>query len=195
MCRSPPPKSPYAICDMLMPKVKEKKPWALAMYAEQMLLQKNYESFFKYNEEAIELGLSRAIHNMGKCFEEGWGVTLNLTKALEWYERGIKSNCSNCMGSAGYIYMTSSPPLKNEKRAVELWEKCAAMGDRIAQNNIGSCYERGKHSLTVNKATAFKWYKLSADAGYQVTTILQYKRLSTYSLSFACCNTLHIHIS
>jgi TPR repeat protein len=166
MCRSLPPKNPSEIARMLEPNVKSKKPWALTLYAEQLYLKGNVKEAMKYYQEAFQLGGScAAACSIGKFYEEGLGVPRSLTKALEYYEHGIKMNDSDSMCNAAYILMTYPP--KNERRAVELWERSATIGDRISQHNIAMCYFEGNFGLTANKATAFKWYKLSADNGYQ----------------------------
>ena len=55
---------------------------------------------------------------------------------------------------------------KDYAKAVELWQKAADMGHRVAQANMGNCYNQGI-GVPKDEAKAIEWWKKAAAQGYE----------------------------
>jgi TPR repeat protein len=66
----------------------------------------------------------------------------------------------------GAAYLTGiGVPAKDEKRAVELFERAADLNDTNAMVNLGLVYFRGSGAIVRDIKTAIEWFKKAGDAG------------------------------
>lgn len=49
-------------------------------------------------------GNSTAMHNLGICYEKGSGITIDLEKAVHWYQKSAKTGNSIAMNVLGSCY-------------------------------------------------------------------------------------------
>jgi len=82
--------------------------------------------------------------------------------ALKYFNKAKKLNCSNAFNSLGLIFLNGNIPHihKNEKKAIEMFEKAISLGNIYAYNNLGKIYEINK-----NYEKAFEYYIISANSG------------------------------
>ena len=85
-----------------------------------------------YREKAYE-GDTKAMNNLGVCYERGTGVKVNLEMAFEWY-----------MKAAGWFLMTGTGVPKDERKGLKWIHKATFQGYQPA---IDYCKEHG-----------YKWY-------------------------------------
>lgn len=93
------------------------------------------------------------------CYQEGYGVTKSLTKALHFYDLAAKCNSVDAFRELGYIYQK-----KGSSAAVGMFEKAASKGD------IASAYQYAKAVLNSNgysdkKQEAIIYLIKAAEAG------------------------------
>ena len=90
-----------------------------------------------YREKAYE-GDTKAMNNLGVCYERGTGVKVSLELAFEWYmkaaELGDVYGCFN----VGECYYHGKGVEQNAKLAFEWYMKAADKGDMQSQVNVAN---------------------------------------------------------
>lgn len=104
---------------------------------------------------------------LGKCYENGIGVTTNIYKALEWYKRAAEQGLAEAQNCLGLCYDNGRGIEENKELAVEWYKRAAEQGYDYAQYNLGYCYDNGD-GIQQDKNEAFKWYKEAAEQGLAV---------------------------
>ena len=108
----------------------------------------------------VEVNDAEAIHNLGGCYSEGYGLTQDYNKALElWHKAGELGNALSYYNIGG-AYHVGNGVERDEKKAVHYWE-LAAMGGAIeARHNLGVYEWRAE-----NMARALKHFMIAAGFG------------------------------
>jgi TPR repeat protein len=70
------------------------------------------------------------------------------------------------LNNLGYCYENGIGIKINKRKAFELYQKAADLGNSIAQYNLALMYENGE-GVDKNIDQAFYWYEKSADQGDQ----------------------------
>ena len=100
-----------------------------------------------YREKAYE-GDTKAMNNLGVCYERGTGVRVNLEMAFEWYmkaaELGDVYGCFN----VGECYYHGKGVEQNAEQAFEWYMKAADKGNMQSQVNVANAYYLGNGTET-----------------------------------------------
>ena len=92
-----------------------------------------------YREKAYE-GDTKAMNNLGVCYERGTGVKVSLELAFEWYmkaaELGDVYGCFN----VGECYYHGKGVEQDAVKAFEWYMKAADKGDMQSQVNVANAY-------------------------------------------------------
>ena len=102
---------------------------------------------------------------LGSMYEQGKGVTKDIVKAVEMYEKSAKEGCSKALERLGSMYSNGVGVKKDPTKAAEMYEKSAQQGQPQAQHIMGCIYEEGI-GLPINLSKAKEWYEKSAQQGY-----------------------------
>lgn len=107
------------------------------------------------------------INNMflyGACYEYGWGVVKDYSKALEWYRKAADHGQKNAFGAIGGPYRVGHGVPADGKQAFEWFLKGAEHEDNNSMLCVGNCYYSG---IGVKKdlVQAAYWWKAAADKG------------------------------
>jgi TPR repeat protein len=94
----------------------------------------SYEAFKWFKEAALQ-GHAKAQNAVGICYENGEGVVKNLSEAIRWYELAISNGSDKALLSLAGVYADKGGAY-NEKKAWELIEKAARLGNQDAKNLI-----------------------------------------------------------
>lgn len=105
--------------------------------------QQNYEQAFQCFVKAQIQGVDEAPNYLGICYENGFGVDSNITKAIEYYEIGIKKGDAYAMVNLGCLYAKGLSGIKDEKKAFSLFKKSAEKGCNYGQRMLGYSYYYG----------------------------------------------------
>ena len=117
-----------------------------------------------YREKAYE-GDTKAMNNLGVCYERGTGVKVSLELAFEWYmkaaELGDVYGCFN----VGECYYHGKGVEQDAVKAFEWYMKAADKGDVQSQVNVANAYYLGD-GVEQDHHKAFLWYREAAFHGH-----------------------------
>lgn len=85
---------------------------------------------------------------IGYCYEFGFGITPNPSKAFDSYLKAISFQTSVALHRFGYCYLNGIGINKNESKAFEFFVRAAEMDYPPAISNIGYCHVNG---IGINK--------------------------------------------
>ena len=137
-----------------------------------------------YRERAYE-GDTKAMNNLGVCYERGIGVKLCLDLAFKWYmkaaELGDVYGCFN----VGECYYHGKGVEQDEAKAFEWYMKAADKGDMQSQVNVANAYYLGRTAaLPIGTATAWRKTLWSVPFGMNWRPMAAMPRRSLPSVGF-----------
>ena len=106
-----------------------------------------------------EQGDPDAQYDLGTRYEEGRGVSRNVTIAADWYWEAAEQGHVHAQLRLGFLYT-----MKDDTLALKWFRLAAEQGDAIAQYNLGVIYAEGQ-GVPQDDAEAARWFKLSATQG------------------------------
>ena len=92
------------------------------------------------------------------AYEHGRGVSIDIGKAIKYYERGAELKHPGCLHSLGCYYSRGEIVKKDKKRAFSLFLESANLGYGLAMRDVGKCYQFAE-GTTGNMKTAVEWYE------------------------------------
>jgi TPR repeat protein len=107
-----------------------------------------------------EAGDADAQYNLGSCYENGNGVTVDYKEALKWYRKCAEQDNANAQCTIGFFYERGKGVTQDYKEALKWYRKSATQGNAVAQRCIGDCYFEGK-GVPLDGDEAVKWYTKS----------------------------------
>lgn len=143
----------------------------------------NKLAFRYYEGNGIEQNLNKAIswwmraangnivvaqNKLANCFYTGEGVERDPNQAVLWWKKASELGCVDSMISLAMGYLDDS--IKNGGDVVESkywWTKAAEAGNAYAMFKLAACFEYAVGIPNPNLHEAYRWYKLSADNGYE----------------------------
>jgi len=81
-------------------------------------------------------GNSKAMHEVGLCYDYGEGTDENKTKAFEWYEKSAHLGNCEAMNNLGEYYHDGKGGTIDFNKTREWFTKSAAQGNSDAQHTI-----------------------------------------------------------
>ncbi|MCR4598235.1 MAG: toll/interleukin-1 receptor domain-containing protein [Acetatifactor sp.] len=126
---------------------------------------KAYEKAFPCFEKAAYLEYANAQKALGVYYENGWGVTKDEKKAVEWYRKGAENNQSYCFEKVAQIYYFGQ--LSTEKNVDEAFawaKKGAESGNAYCMYLVGCMYKNAE-GTEKDLSTANAWFAKGAKAG------------------------------
>ena len=110
-------------------------------------------------------GNAPAQYELGVCYQNGKGVSKDMTEAVKWYRKAAEQGHATAQCSLGVCYDNGNGVSKNPEEAVKWYRKAAEQGHATAQNNLGVCYDNGE-GVDKDMTEAVKWYRKAAEQGY-----------------------------
>lgn len=127
--------------------------------AQTALEQKDYDSALAEITPLAREGQPDATNLLGRMYQFGWGVPLDVAKARQYYRQGAQ---------VGHIESVNSLRALNNIDFRKEFDKLlpkASQGNPSAQNRIGEMYEFG-YGVDRNPANAYDYYRRAAEQGY-----------------------------
>lgn len=125
---------------------------------------KNYQKAFKLLKESAHAGHGFAQNLLGVCYEFGYGVTLDLRAAVEWYQQSSQQNISWGEWHLGVCYLYGRGVKKDERKGIALIKSACDKGLADALNELGFCYMKGI-GVSKNYKMAAPLFEQSANKG------------------------------
>jgi TPR repeat protein len=123
---------------------------------------------------------SKALFELGICYEEGNGVEPDSALALQWYtQSALSMNGTDRIENTGenqaaesqfrlglYHEFGTNGAEKDIHTSLNWYRQAAGNGHSIAQYKIGICYEKGFANIEKNEQLAINYYRQSSEQGY-----------------------------
>jgi TPR repeat protein len=115
-------------------------------------------------KRAAHAGHGMAANMVGRCYENGWGVSASDDVARYWYRQSTRRNEPWGMYNLATLLALGRGGETDRKAALEWLEKAAALGHAKSQNLLGGFFEDG-WEVRRDMARAFDWYRRAALGG------------------------------
>jgi TPR repeat protein len=126
---------------------------------------KQPEKALPWLEQAATAGEHWAMFNLGRMHHGGLGVERNPSVGIDWFEESAELGNAWAAAAAGDAYLgAAAGRVRDSKRALQLFERAAAVGNSGAMTRLGEMYSRGD-GVGRNQATAVEWYQKAAARG------------------------------
>ena len=116
--------------------------------------------------DKAEQGHADAQSRLGRCYEHGDGVKVDMKEAVRWYEAAAAQGHADAQSRLGWCYEHGDGVKVDLRAAVRWYEAAAEKGHPGAQSNLGSCYERGV-GVEKDVEEAVRWYEAAAEQGHR----------------------------
>ena len=117
-----------------------------------------------YIDAALK-GDASAQFELGYCYYNGLGTSVDYGEAVKWYRKAAGQNEASAMCNLGLCYELGRGVTKNLDEAVRYYRMAADLGSSAAQSNLAYCYEVG-NGVAMDLYEAAKWYRKSAEQGW-----------------------------
>ncbi|MCD7920648.1 MAG: sel1 repeat family protein [Clostridiales bacterium] len=125
--------------------------------------EKSYEKSIYWGQKAIDNGSVRSQEILGIQYLNGYGVAVDVEKALVLLQQAVAGGCMKAGRFVGLYYMEKNLPEEAKKWFLE----AANRGDITSQYHMGVLYENGI-GVEADLNEAIRWYKLSAQRGDRI---------------------------
>ncbi len=102
---------------------------------------------------------------LGKCYADGKGVTQDLRRAVEWYQRAASHGFSDAQFSLGRCCLHGRGVEVDHREAMEWFRRAAEQGHVEAMFHLGKCYYQGL-SGPADFRSSLHWFMRAADLGH-----------------------------
>jgi uncharacterized protein len=122
------------------------------------------EQEFAALANTAEAGDAEAQLSLGQMYVNGEGVSKDVVKAVEWFQKAASQGHPKAQFSLGKMYYLGESVPKDAVKAVEWYQKAAEQGYANAQFNLGKMYQTGE-GVQTDLAKAVEWYEKAAAQG------------------------------
>lgn len=136
------------------------------------------EKAIEYYTKAFENGRKYSAYRLQSIYAAGYGeVKADKTKQIEWLNRGIESNVTDCMVDMALLSITEDSTYKdmhNPPKAIDLLKRAARHGSGNAYYTMGNLYYEGKYLPKDDKKAYENWEKAVELKYYEAASNLAY---------------------
>ena len=141
---------------------------AMATFQEavEALKEKDYVfALEEFSRLADKEGDSEARYQLGRMYEQGFGVPKDEIQAFKIFEKAAEEGNAKAALKVGNAYYLGTGTVKNYTDAFKWFQKAAESDNYSAQYNLGLMYEEGL-GVKGDIVKAFKAYQQSGEQGY-----------------------------
>ncbi|MCK4864539.1 MAG: sel1 repeat family protein [Gammaproteobacteria bacterium] len=120
---------------------------------------------FEKQLTAAKAGKLKAMYDVGRLYERGRGVDIDLAEATKWYKKASSSGQHSAQARLGIMYFEGRGVKQNYKKALKLLNTAAKNKVPSAQFQLANMYELGT-GVPQNLKKAIYWYSESDKYGY-----------------------------
>lgn len=74
--------------------------------------------------------------NIGVCYENGYGVEQNMSKAFKCYKKSVEMGSNDALFNLAICYENGIGVARNLLKAIEYYEKSAKLGNEKSKNRL-----------------------------------------------------------
>ena len=150
-------------------------------------IAQNKLAYRYYEGKGIEKSVNKAVYwwmkaasgdvvdaqnRLGLCYYNGDGVQRDSNQAVIWWKKAANAGNVDSMINLAEGYLDDSLKFGGDANESKYWwTKAAETGNSYAMYKLGVCFEHAVGIATPNIPEAYRWYKLSADNGYEPAKI------------------------
>jgi hypothetical protein len=113
---------------------------------------------------AASRGDAMAMNMAGRCHEQGWGTTIDTSKAAHWYRQAIKLDLPEARYNLANLLAVGDGVPQDHAEAFALYCRAAEQGFAKAYAKVGRYFEDGQ-VVDKDPAAAFDCYRRGAEGG------------------------------
>jgi len=137
---------------------------ALMERANTLFSNKQYkEAIPLYEQVASNDGNADAQNKVGNCYYNGWGVTQDYAKAVEWYKKAAEQGSDAAQNNLGFCYENGNGVKKDINQATVWYKKAIDQGSINAQQALDRLQKADLAAL-VHQADSYYSNKQYSDA-------------------------------
>ena len=136
---------------------------------------RDYDMFIRIIKQLVRKKHPSAMNNYGFAYEQGIGVKQSDHLSLFWYKKAAAAGDKDAKANLGITYIFGDEAKRKPSAGVRLSFEAADLGQEMAMNTLGICYEKGI-LVTRNPEKAFEWYKKAYENGCGSTSELNLAR-------------------
>lgn len=137
--------------------------------------EKDYKQAHYWLRQSLKKS-SFSQYNLGYCFENGFGVPINMDSAIYYYKKASKHNETLAIVTLGRCYQEGIGVKQSHRKAIHYYEWACERHNAIALWQLGNYYSKGEHvkqNLTkAKKLLVEAANKNLASAQYDIALIL-----------------------
>lgn len=119
------------------------------------------------NRKAAEAGDKEAQYAVGWYYEDGIGVTQDISQAISWFRKAAEAGHSPAQLQLGVIYDHARGGVRQDDQEAIKWYRLSAEGGNAqAQYNVGVMLSLGR-GVEKNEAEGGKWIEKALANGYR----------------------------
>jgi TPR repeat protein len=130
--------------------------------------------YIKYLEEGVAKNNFQSARILAEMYITGQDVPVSIPDAMKWLELGEKNNHPGCLYVIGYLHRNGYKKATDGKvtlfnkdanipKAIEYYEKAAALGNTESMNNLAEMYLIGAE-IPQDYNKSYQWFKKSCNA-------------------------------
>jgi TPR repeat protein len=124
----------------------------------------NYPQAKSWFESAVQGGSADGYADLGRLYENGWGVNKDPAMALNLFNEAARRGSAEGMYRVGVAYFDGLGVQQNLATACQWFIRGAAYKHPPSEGEAGVCYFNGT-GVQQNHETAFNWFVLAGQAG------------------------------
>ena len=130
----------------------------------------DFDAAFEWLKSAASIGSSEAMWYLGYCHENAIGLVENLKIAEFWYEQGYAAGDFNSAFALGTFYEQALTGVKDNVKALSLYQEAAEKGHVRAHYNAGILLYWGS-GVQQNRRLAYEYINYAATHGHGMAKV------------------------
>ncbi|HET6388558.1 tetratricopeptide repeat protein [Hyphomicrobium sp.] len=127
--------------------------------------ERDPEAAFRWFQIAAREGDAAALNMLGRCYERGWGVTLDFVEAARCYQRAADKSDHWAQFNLACLLVSGAGVARDYSAALTLLLNSARAGNAKAMNMLGRFREEGWGGVEAKPHSAMQWYYRAANRG------------------------------
>jgi TPR repeat protein len=117
------------------------------------------------NDLACRAGDARGCTNVGRIYDEGWGVTKDTARGVQLYQRGCTAGDGLGCANLGRSYEMGDGVPHDDHVAAVLYEQACALRAEWGCYHLAVCYDRGV-GVSLDAARAMELFRTACDGDH-----------------------------